>query len=345
MLYDNESSDVSSGNGSLLGEFPYWQPTLAIALFCNIAVPSATVLVLYLPLLVVLLRLMKKDQLKPLNLIHVSLVIASILDDILHTCLYSTYLPSALRHCVCSNLVNAMLIAEYIFFLIYRPLVFACLSVLQFLIVIGKKRFVNLRVTCSMVALCIGVSFFCVASVVRLFYGTDRRLICDTSMCPISGPRTVGFNPPVIFLSLSFIAVLLSLAVVIVTSTWSCAVFKKYYTGGDNQLNRRMLSLPFIMPLAIFASSLFEALFGGSVARVMSMLSLGDLFPYWIVFTNSVLFSVVRFLIRLPYPLVLIYTHTPLRQAVKGLLDRLRNRNQVTPGSVNTITSSSSQAQ
>lgn len=104
-------------------------------------------------------------------------------------------------------------------------------------------------------------------------------------------------------------------------------MFKKYYTGGDGQLNRTMLTFPFIMPLAVIASSVFEALLGGPVACIISMLSLGVLFPYWIIFTNSVLFSVARFLIRLPYPLILLYTHTSLSQSIKRLLDRLKNGN------------------
>ena len=235
-----------------------------------------------------------------------------------------------------------MLSAVYRFFFVYRPLAFACLSVLQFLVIIGKRKFVNLRVACGMVALCIGVSFVCVALIVRPLYLTDRRLICHTSFCPRSGPETVLINPAMVLLILSLVFLLPSLTVVVVTSIWACALFKKYYTGGDDQLSRRMLSLPFIMPLVIFASSLFEAFLGGSVARVISMLSLGDLFPYWIVFINSILFSVLRFLIRLPYPLVLLYTHIPLRQAVKGLLDQLRNRNRVTPGPVNSNTYCSS---
>ena len=107
-MYDCNSSDVSSDNNSLLEEFPYWQPTLAIALFSNIALPSVIIFLLYLPLLVVLLKLLKKEQLKALNLIHASLLIASFLDDTLRTCLYVNYLPSALRYqyCVCSTRVT-----------------------------------------------------------------------------------------------------------------------------------------------------------------------------------------------------------------------------------------------
>ena len=330
--YESYGSDVSSGNSSLLGEFPYWQPTLAITLVLNIAVTSGTVLVLYLPVLAVMLREMRKGHFKPLNMVHVSLLIASILDDILRTSLYSIYLPSALRYCVCSNLVNAMLNAEYIFFIIYRSLCFACLSVLQCFVILGKKKLVNLKVACSMVAVCIGISFVCVASVVRLFYETDRRLYCQSSSCPKSGLETVLVNPLVIFFSLCLVVIFPSFVVVVITSTWSCAVFKKYYTGGDNHLNCRMLSLPFVMPLVIIASSMFEAALGGSVARVMSMLSYSDLLPYWITFTNSVLVTILRFFIRLVYPLMLLYTHSHLRQTVKRLLDRFKHLNCVIPG-------------
>ena len=232
---------------------------------------------------------MKKEQLKALNLIHVSLLSASILDDILRTCLFSIYLPSALRYCICSGLISAMIGAEYRFFFVYRPLAFACLSVLQFLVVIGMKKFVNLKVACAMIALCIGVCSVCSASLFSQPYFMERRLIYDTSFCPRNGPETVLVNHAVILFSLVLIVLLPSLTVVVVvTSTYSCAVFKKCYTGGDDQLNRRMLSLPFIMPLVIIASSILEALLSGPVLRVVSMLSLGDFFPYWIIFTNSV---------------------------------------------------------
>ena len=216
LLYSSNSSNM--GNSSLLGEFPYWQPTLAIGLLFNITVPSGIVFFLYLPLLVVLLRLLKKEQLKTLSLIHVSLLVASILDDFLHICLYPIYLPLALRYCVCSSLINAMLSAEYIFSLIYRSLVFACLSVLQLLVVIGKK-FVNVKLACGMVALCIGISSVCVTSVIRLFYETDKRLMCYVSMCPKPLPESALVNPAVIFFSLSLVAILPSLVVAVTMFT------------------------------------------------------------------------------------------------------------------------------
>ena len=330
LLYN--TSDSSDGNSSLLREFPYWQPTLAVALFFNTTTLSGMILILYLPLLIVLLGIMKKEQLKALNLLHVSLLIASILDDILRICLNSIYYPSAFRYCVCSDLVVAVFIAEYVFFFVYWAFAFACLSVLQFLLVIGKRKIVNLKLACGMVALSIGTSFVCIASVVRQLYSVDDRSICEASFCPNNLPVTGLDNHEVVSLLFFLVVLLPSIAVVVVTSTWSCAVFKRYYTGGDDQLNRRMLSLPFIMPLVIIASSVLEALLSLLVTRVISMLSLGDLLPYWIIVADSMLLIGLHFFIRLVYPLVLLYTHTHLQQAALILLNRFKRHNRVSPG-------------
>ena len=275
-----ESSESSGGNGSLLREFPYWQPLLAVSLLLNTLILSGTILVLYLPLLIEFIRITRNEQLKALNFVHVSLLIASILDNTLRICLYSLYLPSAFRYCVCSGIISAILIAEIAFFVIYRPLAFACLSVLQFLTIIGKKKFVNLKVASGMVALCITVTFAFIVPAGRQLYLAGWRSVCGGSFCPDSRPETAFVLRNVIILSLSLIFLLPSLAVVTVMSTWSCAVFKKYYTGGDDQLNRKMLSLPFIMPIVIIASSAFEPLLTRLVSSFISMLSLGDLLPY-----------------------------------------------------------------
>ena len=93
----SNSTDNSTGNSSLLGEFPYWQPTLAISLFFLTTVPFGPIIVFYLPLVVVLVGMLKKDHFKALNSIHPSLVIASIVEDICHMLLYPVYLPSVFR--------------------------------------------------------------------------------------------------------------------------------------------------------------------------------------------------------------------------------------------------------
>ena len=82
------SSDSSGGNGSLIREFPYWQPTLAVTLLLNTTILSGITLVFYRPPLIEFVRIMWKEHFKALNLVHISLLISSILDNILHACLY-----------------------------------------------------------------------------------------------------------------------------------------------------------------------------------------------------------------------------------------------------------------
>ena len=77
-----------------------------------------------------------------------------------------------------------------------------------------------------------------------------------------------------------------SFVMVATISVWSCTVFKQYYNGSDDQLNRRMLSLPFIMSLTILASTVLEVAILMLVGRLLVSLSLGEYFPQWIVFAH-----------------------------------------------------------
>ncbi len=94
-----------------------------------------------------------------------------------------------------------------------------------------------------------------------------------------------------------------SLVAVTVTSLWSCIVFRKYHTGGDDQLNRRMLALPFIMPLTILASSVLEIALVMLAGWFLLSLSLGEYFPHWSVFAhmqNDSCFAEAPFQVNLP---------------------------------------------
>ena len=95
-------------------------------------------------------------------------------------------------------------------------------------------------------------------------------------------------------------------------------------TGGDDQLNRRMLSLPVLMPLAISTSSVVEVIALILVGRLLEMLPLGDYSLYWIVTIRFQLLMFFRIFTRLVYPLALVYTHSHIRQAVKKMLRPLK---------------------
>ena len=317
------SSDL---NDSLPGVFPYWQPTLAISLFGSITLPSVVILLLYLPLLVVLLKL--KDNFKPLNVIHMSLLLSTIIDDILRLCLRAIYFPSIYQRCICSDIVGTIYVVVSVFFPIYRLCAFICLAILQFLVIRGKKKFITLKVACGMITLSFGVSLVLICSLVRVFHETDERVFCYDAFCPNSRPESGISNLVKILISIYCGAYVPSIVVVAITSTWSCVLFKRYYTGGDDQLNRRMLWFPVVMPLAISASTFLEIIALQVIGEILTTFSLGVYLPYWILFTQLLALLFFRFITRLIYPLVLVYTHTRLRLAIK---EHLKGTNSVAP--------------
>lgn len=330
---ENASLLLNSSNttDSLIGEFPFWQPTLAVTLFSFFFVLGGVHVVLYLPLLVTLLK-SKKERRNSLNVLHISLLITRILEDFLRTFFYILYLPPIYRHCVCSQVVGIAFFSTAAFFSVYQPVTFACLGVLQFLVILGKRRLVNFKSACGMIALSIGVSLTFAIVAASLIHNSSERFICHDSYCPNSRPQS-GYNNifTKLLISLSLGTLLPSLIVVIIVSTWSCAIFKKYYTGGDDQLNRRMLSLPVIMPLTIVASTVLEVGAILLLGQALLMLSLGVYFPHWILFAQSQLLFFIMFVTRTVYPLMLIYTQPHLHQVFKKLLKRFKGTNSVAP--------------
>ena len=78
----NSTDDFITNSSLLIREFPYWQPTLAVVLFLLTFSQGSSILIMYVPLLVVLLRVLKKDHFKALNLLQASLVTVRIVEDI-----------------------------------------------------------------------------------------------------------------------------------------------------------------------------------------------------------------------------------------------------------------------
>ena len=70
------------------------------------------------------------------------------------------------------------------FFIVYRQFMFACLGVLQLLVVLGKKKFLKVIVACGVIAICIGASLIMPASFLRSVYESDEKPICNTCYCP-----------------------------------------------------------------------------------------------------------------------------------------------------------------
>ena len=310
-------------------EFPFWQLTAAIDLSGYLFVTCIAIFILNFPLLVAFFKI-KKKQLTAINTLHMSLLIASIIEDILRAVARSWYVPNIYRFCYCGEGGYIMTIVVLVFFIFYRCSMFACLSVIQFLIIFGKKKWANLKVSFGMILLSVGIGILAIAASIRDIHGSRERVSCFNAYCPGHRPESGISNLIKVVFGVTLGAYLPSTALVIIMSTWSCAIFKKYYTGGDDSLNRRMLSLPFIMPLANLTSTVLEALSVEIISAILLNLPLGVFFNRWILFTQALALILLRFINRLTYPLVLVYTHIELRRSVKTLLKPGGN-NSVTP--------------
>ena len=334
---DNITLLLSNGSTD---EFPYWRPTLAVDLSIYICLSLGSIFLLNIPLLVALLKINKK-HLKALNMFHIFLVVATIIEDISRLAIRFFLIPGVYRFCSCDGVGATSYVIVVAFFIVYRCSMFSSLSVLQFLVIFGKKKLANLKASFGMIflSICIGLLFD--AAIAREVYRTRERVFCYDAYCPGHRPETGISNLMYVFFAFSAGAYLPSIAVVIATSTWSCVIFKRYYTGGDDQLNRRMLSLPFIMPLANSASAVLEVLSIQIVAEIMRRLPLGVYYAHWIVFAQTLVFFLMRLLSRIIYPLVLIYTHTELRRSILALLKWFKSNSNQNLISLTTSTQSS----
>ena len=325
------ASNTSAGNSSLIGEFPYWQTTLALNLVSFLFVFASIHLLVYLPLLVLLAKMRSKDlHIMPLNLIHMSLLASTIIEDILVMIIFAGYLPSVHRYCICSDVLGTIFVGMP-FFTVYRRFMFAGLGVLQLLVVLGKKKFLKVKISCGVIVICFGASLILPASFMRAIYESNEKPICNTCYCPGYRPESrLGIAARATIIC-TLTSMLPCLIIVVFASTWSCIIFKQYSTGGDDQLNRKMLSLPIITPLVVLTSITAEVLIVMLVGTFLVSLSLGEYFPHWIIFIHLELTAVMRIITRLIYPTVLVYSHAPLNRAVKDLLKRFKVSSRVNP--------------
>ena len=250
---------LNDSDAEFSAEFPFWQLTAAIDLSGYLFVTCIAIFILNFPLLVAFFKI-KKKQLTAINTLHMSLLIASITEDILRAIARCWHLPNVYRFCYCGEGGYIMTIVVLLFFIFYRCSMFACLSVIQFLIIFGKKKWANLKVSFGMILLSVGIGILTIAASIWDIHGSRERVSCFNAYYPGHRPESGISNLIKVVFGFTLGAYLPSTALVIIMSTWSCAVFKKYYTGGDDSLNRRMLSLPFIMPLANLTSTVLDVL-------------------------------------------------------------------------------------
>ena len=122
-----------------------------------------------------------------------------------------------------------------------------------------------------------------------------------------------------VFLSFILLAWIPSLVTVILTATWSCAIFKKSYTGGDDQLNKKILSIPLVMPIVIIANNLFAGfIVRALISEIFVRLPLGNFRRYWVAFVQFEVTFILDASSGFFYPFLLrLYLMPPPRQALR----------------------------
>ena len=237
----------SENLSDVLEQPPYTETTIIILLIISIFLIAAPTLLINATLSV---AFFKSGQLKkPLGILHASLLVEILLSKLLLSIVFLIYYPPALRHCNCSPILSAIYQPSRPLTLSFRSIAYASIALCQLLIITDKKKYVNHKSTCGCVAFAVGVGTIFATESAILTSLNDERLGC-TDFCPGQNVQAAFKFSARIIVMISYVVLawLPSFVILLISTTWSCVVFKKHYTGGNDQLNRRLISLPVILP-------------------------------------------------------------------------------------------------
>lgn len=315
LLFNNSNVTV---NGTFpLPEFSYWRPTLSFLVIFSTIILGGVAIVPNLPVLVALLKTKKLRT--PLNIIHVSVLIEQNITRIYAFLLVVAYAPSILRNCTCSVVLSNILSPIIVTLSAYEPLAFACLAVMQLLHIKNARR---ITIKSALIGVCLSVAYS-VAFGIEMIILLGRNNFTDVLVCPgRCFPATDDSLSPLQLLTVTYVigAWIPCLIIVFVTSTWSCLTlnFKKCSIGRDEQLNRKMLSLPLIMPIVVILSNTLTGTVVGRLnGSLILSLPLGVFHTYWLISSQVLVNIALVALNGLFSPLLLLYLMPPLRHALK----------------------------
>ena len=307
----------SQENGTLFLQFPFWRETLSVWII-TIIVVHLSVITTDLTLLVTMLKTKKLRQ--SLNFIHMSVLTSQIAARLIFLIGFLAYALPGWQSCNCSIFGSSLIHSLYVFSSVYEPVAFAFLSCLQLMRVKGKKRLTKHAVISIYFAVAYSMVFAIELIVFQAKNNFNDLLLCSQVCTSNQQEQTnllsSAFVP--VFLSFLPLAWIPSLITVFITATWSFVVFKKNYTGGDDQLNKRILSIPVIMPIVIIATNLFAGfLIRALISQIFLRLPFGAFRRYWVGFIQIEFTFFLDAFSGFFYPILLLYLMPPLRQALR----------------------------
>ena len=324
---------MNSSSALIIGEFPHWKVTTSIFMIIKLLLMAPASLFVSLSIVVTIFK--TKSLRKPINLIHQSLLILNSLIILSDTITSFIFVPPLLRACECSQTTSIIIFVTELLYVVFQPLNYACLSIFQLLIIKGKRRFVSYKAVCTSILICAGITTMILIEGVTLVVIAEQRYIC-TGICPrINLSMTQKFpGITITFISYVITSWFPSLLVVVVSTTWSCVIFKKNIITSSDELNRRIISLPVVLPITLVVPSMLSFTLLLSLEHVLTSLALDNL-PYWILFQRLLIFDAHELISGIGYPCLLLYLNPQIRKYWKiFIIPRRcvrRSTNQILP--------------
>ena len=310
-LLDDQILDIlGSGNSSLVEEFPYWK--LAMAVRVIIVVFILIPLIIFFSGSVLFTFMVNKSLLKPINMVHILLISELFILKLVIIIVALFVFPDVVRYCICPEIINDIYFPLSAFNIAFVNVVLACLSIVQFLIIKGKKRLVGWKVVSLLLSgstvysMVWGVAGYIINRIQRI------QPIC-VSVCE-GIPETTFSTYTLLLVGLIITVVLPCLVVIFIALLWTCVIFKKSYIGDDNQLNRRIISLPIIMPLVTIFASIFYFILREIFENILRQI-VQEYFANWVLISNELLGHILEGASGFIYPVMLLYFHPQLRSS------------------------------
>ena len=316
-------------NESTPGDFAHWEAATAIILISRLIFSVPVSLFINLTIIVTITK--TKSLRKPLDLIHISMLTVNCLITVPDVITSVTYVPNAIRSCECPRLTSLAYFVTEQLYIAFQPLNITSLALFMFLSIKGKKRLVSYKTVGASIVVCIGITLLLVTVSSTSYHLSQQTYICS-GPCPgnmaQSSTGLTTFGLYIIFCYLP------SLLIVTVCTLWSCAIFKKNYIGGrNNELTRRIISLPIVLPLIIITPTLASALILAGIRQFLVSFEPRDL-PYWILFTRFMISHLHVVAPRVVYPIILLKLNPPIayhwKEVNKKML-KCGKRNQIEP--------------
>ena len=241
-----QNTSLSDHDNQTECEFPQWRPVVSLLLLGFwIQLVSLT-----FPLTIsVIIATMKSSFNRKLGSIHNYVLVVNIFIRACTTLVLSSQIPPAIRFCDCSTTTNFIFFYLILFNMCYQPYMLASLAVFQFIIIKGKKKFVNYKT--------VGVTLLKITALTivlpTIFLGlaiiinrTGTGALCHNTI-GCAGVDTPQLGP--FIASFVLIVWVPSVSILLTATAWSCAIFKRDYAGDDNGLTRRIVAMPLVMPV------------------------------------------------------------------------------------------------